>query len=220
MSGHTTSGPSNIGPESSDPGRIDNVGLVTAPFIGGLAYFILWERLPPGLGQASTALYFTLFLSFIGAVTYFAYRVTASWRSPERDASRLIRPAVVVTLVLAALVYVARPADESLGRRACQFGIGGIAKGTVWFKVAPPAAINEASPADYKIDVVWGAAEHHQTYSLRGPTYFTFQQKSLRAPGADISVDPPNALVSCGAGRPPRGETRIDITGTDWDVRG
>jgi hypothetical protein len=125
---------------------------------------------------------------------------------------------VVTLLAGGGFGYVSRAPHEAIGRLACEFGIGGFGRGTVWLKVVPPASApgEPTVSREYRLDMIWGAAQVHKTFRLSGPTYFAFKKGDWMSPGADVSISPPNATLSCGMGSPPGGASRIDLTGNDF----
>jgi hypothetical protein len=182
---------------------------------------------PPSGARSGPLVYVPLLLVFAGFVGWVAYGFSMIF-----VASIVHKRQLALAAGLALVSFVpwwdrASGPEESLGRRACNFGPLGVAKGTVWFKVTPPApGPNEGGDLEeYVIDMVWGAAHVRKTVTLTGPTYFAFKQRSWKAPGADITVEPTDtrptdALISCGFGRPPSGTTRIDLSGCDFDPGG
>lgn len=196
------------------------IALGVAAFLAGTVTAIILSVFPVGSARAGPVFYVLVVLAFILSVFASSYRAVMALLVEGLTAQRLLLLLVIPGILLLPLSYVVLNPEESIGRRACTFGPFGIAKGTVWFKVVPPApAPNEARAREkYQIDMVWGAAEVHKSFWLSGPTYFAFNQEALRAPGADISVAPPNAHISCGFGNPPRGANRIDLTGDDFMI--
>ncbi len=187
----------------------------------GLFAGVLLAVFPPSRARAGPLVYVPLVLAFAIALAWFSYRLVTSVLAKRIQPRRLLGASIPTAILLLPLLYIAPGPEESLGRRGCNFGPWGIAKGTVWFRVVPPpqGGPNDAlMPQEYKIDMVWGAAQVHKTFTLAEATYFAFKQHDLKAPGADITVTPQNALISCGFGSPPRGATRIDLTGDDFTV--
>ncbi len=193
-------------------------GVTVAGIVAGVLLTLILTVFPTTSARGGPVFYLPLVLAFVASVAWSSYRVVASWSG--RNNHRVLRLLVVPGALLLPLLYTAAGPEESIGRRACTFGPWGIAKGTVWFKVAPPeSGPNEPrEKRNYEIDMVWGAAEVHKTFMLAEPTYFAFNQHDFKAPGADIRVRPANARISCGFGNPPKGP-RIDLTGEDFTVK-
>lgn len=171
--------------------------------------------------RGSPLFYVPLALAFSISVVWSGYRLLTSRAVGRITGFGLLRLLVAPVVLLVPMAYIAPGPEESLGRRACNFGPWGIAKGTVWFKVAPLPNGEAPIPREYTVDMVWGAARIEEyKATLVEPTYFAFNQRDWKSPGADITVTPPKALISCGFGNPPKGQPRRDLTGDDFKVGG
>jgi hypothetical protein len=180
--------------------------------VGGLVIALAGMLVRPALPyQVDTGIGLAVLVASASASVWLAQRLFV-WRR-QRRRPRGTRRAIAIAVVLAfVLLAAARPHPTSYHRAQCTFGIFGLGVGTVWVKLDPePTQVGRK----YDLRITWGPFEARAVERLVGTTYFTFNKRDFRSPGADV-VSEPAANLTCGNGDPPPGSTQIALTPDLW----